>query len=164
MDKPTIVFTIALLLVGVWLSIVSILLFGYIAKRKRLLGDPSIDQLEVLLSEVLERIERLERGHRHLTQASDAAHTLLETSLVSPHVVRYNAYDDISGSQSFSIALLDRRRSGLLVTSLVGREGGRLYIKPVQDGASEAQLSDEETLVLQQTLASLDAPPSHPHH
>jgi Protein of unknown function (DUF4446) len=59
-------------------------------------------------------------------------------------LVRYDAYGDMSGRQSTSIALLDETRSGLVLSSIHHREQARLYAKQVRAGKSELQLSPEE--------------------
>ncbi len=59
-------------------------------------------------------------------------------------MVRFNPFGEVGGDQSFSIALLDGRGNGFVVTSLYGREGNRVYAKPIENGQSKYQLSDEE--------------------
>jgi hypothetical protein len=59
-------------------------------------------------------------------------------------IVRYDAYGDVGGSQSFSIALLDAAGSGIVVTGLHGRSDMRMYAKPIIAGASPLVLTDEE--------------------
>jgi hypothetical protein len=59
-------------------------------------------------------------------------------------LVRYDAYGEMSGRQSTSIALLDATRSGLVLSSIHHREQARLYAKAVRNGAPELELSPEE--------------------
>jgi hypothetical protein len=59
-------------------------------------------------------------------------------------VVRYDAYGEMSGQQSSSIALLDSRRSGVVISSILHRESERVYVKQVVAGRSELELSPEE--------------------
>src|SRR3989338_10810683 len=49
-------------------------------------------------------------------------------------LLRYNPYEDTGGDQSFSIALLDERGSGIVLTSLHARSGTRVFAKPVIEG------------------------------
>ncbi len=62
----------------------------------------------------------------------------------NPVRVRFDAFDDLSGRLSFSLALLDGRGDGLALTSLAGRNETRLYVKPINAGQAEAELSPEE--------------------
>jgi hypothetical protein len=59
-------------------------------------------------------------------------------------LVRYDAYRDMGGQQSWSIALLDEARNGTVITSLHARDHARVYLKEVHAGRSEQRLSPEE--------------------
>ncbi len=59
-------------------------------------------------------------------------------------LVRYDAYGEMSGRQSWSIALLDAHRSGILLSSIHHRDSARLYAKQVHAGKPELELSPEE--------------------
>jgi hypothetical protein len=58
--------------------------------------------------------------------------------------VRYDAYGDMSGRQSMSIALLDARHSGVVLSSIHHRDQARLYAKQIHEGRGEHELSPEE--------------------
>lgn len=65
---------------------------------------------------------------------------------VSHHaLVRYDAYNELSGQQSVSIALLDDRRSGVVLTCIHHRDQARVYAKQILEGLGEQELSPEET-------------------
>ena len=59
-------------------------------------------------------------------------------------VVRYDAFGDMGGHLSWSMALLDDHGNGVLITSIHGRSDARTYAKPVSAWASDQQLSPEE--------------------
>lgn len=59
-------------------------------------------------------------------------------------VVRYDAMGEMTGRQSSSIALLDSRGTGVVLSSILHREQARLYVKPITGGSSEFDLSPEE--------------------
>jgi hypothetical protein len=69
-------------------------------------------------------------------------------------VVRYDAYNEMSGQQSSSLALLDDTGSGVVMSSILHREQARTYVKGVRDGHSELELSPEEREAIQSALAS----------
>ncbi|RYG68188.1 DUF4446 family protein, partial [bacterium] len=58
--------------------------------------------------------------------------------------VRYDAFDEVRGENSFSLAVLDARGDGVVLTSIVGREEGRVYCKGIVQGRPDRALSDEE--------------------
>ncbi|MDH2412953.1 DUF4446 family protein [Nocardioides sp. CER19] len=59
-------------------------------------------------------------------------------------VVRYDAFGDMGGHLSWSLALLDNAGNGVVLTSIHGRSDARTYAKSVTDWTSDAQLSPEE--------------------
>jgi hypothetical protein len=65
-------------------------------------------------------------------------------------LVRYDAFSDMSGRLSFSLALLDRGGDGVVISAIVGRSDTRVYAKGVAAGRGEHELSPEE----QQAVAS----------
>jgi hypothetical protein len=69
-------------------------------------------------------------------------------------MVRYDAYNELSGAQSSSLALLDTHRSGVVVTSIVHRDQARIYLKQLTLGASEIELSPEEQQAVDRALGT----------
>jgi hypothetical protein len=67
-------------------------------------------------------------------------------------LVRYDAYGEMSGRQSLSLALLDASSSGVILSSILHRDAARLYIKEVRDGRGDLTLSPEEEEVLRLAL------------
>jgi Protein of unknown function (DUF4446) len=59
-------------------------------------------------------------------------------------VVRYDAFDDMGGQLSWSLALLDEGGDGVVLTSIHGRSEARTYAKNVAAWRSDQQLSPEE--------------------
>ena len=70
------------------------------------------------------------------TEVSDALRHLA--------VVRYDAFGDMGGHLSWSLALLDDGGNGVVLTSIHGRSDARTYAKNVTDWSCEQQLSPEE--------------------
>ena len=68
----------------------------------------------------------------------------LDHAVAYRSLVRYDAYGEMSGLQSTSIALLDATRSGIVVSSIHHREQARVYAKEVREGQPELELSPEE--------------------
>lgn len=68
----------------------------------------------------------------------------LARSLRFQGLVRYDAYGDMGGSQSWSIALLDDTANGTVISCLHARDHARVYLKEVVGGRSAQRLSPEE--------------------
>lgn len=71
-------------------------------------------------------------------------------------LVRYNAFDDIGGNQSYSLCIINRNRNGFMLTNLVGRNSTRGYAIEIKEGAPSRQLGDEERESLGYALRSLE--------
>jgi hypothetical protein len=69
-------------------------------------------------------------------------------------LIRYDAYNEMSGRQSTSIALLDSSRNGVVLSSIHHRDQARLYAKQVSEGKGELKLSPEEEEALRIALKS----------
>lgn len=68
----------------------------------------------------------------------------LDGAVAYRSLVRYDAYGEMSGRQSTSIALLDAHRSGIVLSAIHHRDHARLYAKQVHAGKPELELSPEE--------------------
>jgi outer membrane murein-binding lipoprotein Lpp len=65
-------------------------------------------------------------------------------------VVRYDAFGDMGGRLSWSMAVLDDGGNGVVVTSIHGRSDARTYAKNVVQWSGDQQLSPEESDAVQQ--------------
>ena len=72
-------------------------------------------------------------------------------------VVRYDAMNELSGQQSSTVALLDERRTGVVISSILHRDQARLYVKQVREGNPEYELSPEEQQAVESAMAGAPA-------
>jgi hypothetical protein len=86
----------------------------------------------------------VEDAAARLNDRMAVAEERLDNSIAHRSLVRYDAYGEMSGRQSTSIALLDARRSGVILSSIHHRDTARLYAKQVHEGHGELELSPEE--------------------
>jgi hypothetical protein len=82
----------------------------------------------------------------------DETERRLDRAVAYHALVRYDAYGEMSGRQSTSIALLDAHRSGLVLSSIHHRDQARLYAKQIRDGRGELELSPEESEAIRLAL------------
>ena len=97
---------------------------------------------------------RVDSTFQQLTGRLGSAEQRLGRSISHSAVVRYDAYNEMSGRQSSSIALLDDSGTGVVMSSILHREQARLYVKGLKDGKSEFELSPEETEAVETALSS----------
>ena len=77
----------------------------------------------------------------------------LDGAVTHHGLIRYDAYNEMSGRQSTSIALLDARRSGIVLSTIHHRDQARLYAKQVVEGQGTLELSPEELEAIRVALA-----------
>ena len=110
------------------------------------------ENLEEIIERIVAKIKRLEDGQeQHQTELQNMAKTLA-TAIQHVSVVRFDSAADDGGNLSFSAAFLDAHQSGIILTSLHGRQHNRVYTKQVTEGKSEHILSDEEKEALVQAI------------
>ena len=68
-------------------------------------------------------------------------------------LIRYDAYGELSGHQSSSVALLDARKTGIVFSSIVHRDQARVYVKQIDEGVPSLELSPEEQEAVETALA-----------
>ena len=108
--------------------------------------------LDQTLIEYIEHIRLMEHKLKKLGDLVEDIHNDSRRHLQGVGIVRFNAFEDTGGNQSFALALLDSKGDGVALSSLYGRAESRIFAKPVKGGVSEYNLSDEEKTAIQQAL------------
>lgn len=72
-------------------------------------------------------------------------------------LVRYDAFGDMGGKLSFSVAFLDEKDNGCVMSALVGRDQTRVYGKPLAGGSSAFDLLEEERQAIKEARLSASA-------
>ena len=85
-----------------------------------------------------------------LTANQQALRTQVSLCIQRVGLVRYDAFDNMGGKLSFSTALLNEHATGCVISALVARDQTRVYAKPVVEGASAFNLSEEEIQAIEQ--------------
>lgn len=137
-------------------AVPTIFLFGWtvwqqitisqIKKRQQLIfkGKNKID-LEKIILECKENSQKTDGEIEKLYQLCDQLGALSAKSLHKFSVIRFNPFRDIGGDQSFSLAMLDSKNNGIVLSSLYSRDGVRVYAKSIKKGICEKhQLTEEE--------------------
>jgi hypothetical protein len=112
------------------------------------LGPGGRDDLIAHASSLQGAFEELHRRVEEIAERLDArmadAEERLDGTFAHRALVRYDAYGELSGHQSISLALLDTARNGVVLSCIAHRDNARLYCKQVHDGRGEHELSPEE--------------------
>jgi len=106
---------------------------------------------------VEDRLSGLDERVMELKADDAALADRLTTAMRHVGLLRYDAFPDAAGEQSFSVALLDDSQRGFLVTSLYGRDEYRMYAKPLEGGRSPFRLTKEEQEAIDRALSGIEA-------
>lgn len=108
--------------------------------------------LEQVLAGVGERLTNVEVELGRLKTAMDENQKKEELHIQRWSLLRYKAFSNTGGDQSFSLALLDGKGNGVVLSSIYGRDESRMYAKSINEGQSTYPMSSEENEALQQAL------------
>jgi hypothetical protein len=140
----------------VWLIVLSVKLRRLRAAQRTVLGAADTDLVghAATLQEAFVQLrDWVEETATRLDERMLAAEHRIDGCVTHTSLLRYDAYNEMSGRQSSSLALLDSHRTGVVVSSIVHRDQARVYVKPVREGASELRLSPEEQEAIETAAA-----------
>jgi len=148
------------LLALVWALVLTVKLRRLRAAQRTLLDGSETDLVAhaaSLQDAFVQLRDWVEESAGRLDERMRVAERRIDGCVAYASLVRYDAYNEMSGQQSSSLALLDSRRSGVVVSSILHREQARVYVKQVREGASELELSPEEQQAIEAATAGTPA-------
>ncbi len=132
-------------IIFIWTSILTVVVFRMTAHYNKLTRGITTSTLKEVLGELIGKYEKTGKDIQSINKAIDELSKDGALHLQRLGTVRFNPFSDTGGSQSFTIAILDGKDNGIVMTSLYARTGNRWYIKHIKLGKSEdVELSKEE--------------------
>lgn len=97
-------------------------------------------------------------GHRieSVEQTNARLNNQVKESIRGVATIRYNAFTDVGGKQSFATALISENGNGVVVSSIYTRERVNIYAKPIVQFNSEYELSNEESRALKEASKTFE--------
>jgi predicted phosphohydrolase len=146
-----------LLLVGgavVLLACITVLVRIALLERKlhRMFGGNRDKTVEGLVYEHSTALDEAKKEISKLSESHGVLKSNLQDTVQKVAMVRYNPFSDSGGDQSFAVAMLDGNDTGVIFSSLYARSGPMIYAKPIEKGASQYALTDEERKVLDRAM------------
>lgn len=132
----------------IWLLILTFLVLKQNSFLRSLFPKDQNRDIRNKFKEIAEAISGFEKTNQILDNRLTGFKKESLNNLQKMAVLKYNPYNDTGGAQSFSLVLLDGKMNGVLITSLHSRAGTRMYLKNINFGKSELELSKEENEVL----------------
>ncbi len=138
-------------IIVLWLMLVSIVCYR-LYKRNVFLTDSGkkIHSLDEILDFIDNRLKLHGKNISVCEKNIEEVVQKLHYPIQNVGLIRFNPFSDTGGSQSFTIALLDDEKNGILITSLYARSGNRFYVKNIKSGHGVGiELSKEEQMAVQ---------------
>jgi len=139
----------------VWVIVLTVKLRRVRSAQRTILGGTETDlaahaaSLQEAFVQLRDWVEEVARG---LEGRVGGAEHRMDGCIAHTSVVRYDAMNELSGQQSSTVALLDERRTGVVISSILHRDQARLYVKQVREGHPEYELSPEEQQAVEEAV------------
>jgi len=153
----------ATLIVSISLNFIILILLGVMTLKQRKLGrhlqtlgeKAAEGNLPFIINQSYEKLTQLAEDQDKLNQYYGKLFRQIDSTLQNVGLIRYNAFDEMGGNLSFSLALLNNQKDGLILTNINGRNTSRIYVKHLIAGvSSDHPLTAEETQAIKQALKS----------
>jgi hypothetical protein len=139
-----------------WAIVLAVKLRRLRTAQRTVLGDGQADlvahaaQIQEAFVQLRDWVEETAVG---LERRVGAAEGRIDGCVAYTSLVRYDAWGEMSGQQSSTMALLDSGRTGVVVSSILHRDQARVYVKQVRAGESQLELSPEEHEAIEAAMA-----------
>jgi hypothetical protein len=135
---------IVLGIIGFWLLSLSVSFFLILRFFNQLVKKTKKGDLKRVLEKVLASEVENTKAIKMLNKEIDKLEDEGKFHVQKVGLIRFNPFQETGGDHSFSIALLDGKDTGVILTGLHTRERTRVYAKAIKKGKSEHELSNEE--------------------
>lgn len=138
------------ILLGLTLGILGFFIYSLHERIKKLTTGTQGQNLEQAIYQLMEDHAIFQNRVETIEQTTGRLSSEMKSSLRGIATVRYNAFTDVGGKQSFATAIIAEDGSGAIISSLYARDRVNVYAKPILDFKSEYELSKEETQALKE--------------
>lgn len=147
---PYLIGLMAIIIIALFIMV--IVLFkavGRVENRyRRLMKGTSNNNLEQMLLDKLNNIEEAKEASEKALKECERLEIKIKDCIQKVAIMRYKAFENVGSDLSFSIAMLDDKNDGVILTGIYGRQESTTYAKPIDKGISRYDLSEEELYVL----------------
>lgn len=140
--------------VGLLLLIFICMTISNSIKLKRILNHCKTGNLEQCITYYYDKLERTADNISELSENFAKYDRDTKNTLQKIGMVKFDAFDDIHGQMSFSVAILNMHNSGIILTSIYGHECSNVYIRKIENSQTDTHLLDEEKEALEKAVAS----------
>ena len=121
-------------------------------KYKKFMGDTDAKSLEEKIVDRLDQIDGLVESNENNKGKIEKIEKQMNVTFQKFGLVKYDAFNEMGGKLSFSLALLNEKDDGFIINAMHSREGCYTYIKEIIAGKSVIVLASEEKEALDMAL------------
>ncbi len=150
--QPTVVLGVSGVLL-LWVLVLTFLYWRAVRHYHRLTKEVKGVNLQKILEEYLKWAGENTENIEQLSNRLDRVQQEVKYHFQKVGMVRFNPFEDAGGNQSFALALLDGEGTGIVISSLHGRDVTRMYGKPVKKGLEAGyEFSEEEREAIEKAM------------
>lgn len=146
-------FNLILILFGlafVWLVALSFFIFRAVSHYRKLTQGVAKGNLSNVLEKILKEQGLEKKRIDELIKRAEGIEKSGEIHVQKIGLVRFNPFSETGGDHSFTLAILDGKDSGVVISSLHSRDSTRIYAKPIKEGKAVGyEISKEEKQALE---------------
>lgn len=144
---------VAALLILLILTFINIIQMRKLKKKYRIfMSGKSAKNLEDTLIKRLDQVDALLDANNENEKNIKSLFKNNQITYQKMGLIKYDAFNEMGGKLSFSLAMLDARNNGFIINAMHTREGCYTYIKEIVDGNSIIVLSEEEQEALSRAM------------
>jgi len=110
--------------------------------------------LESLMKECVDGIAKIEERNELISKHALSLDIRVSHALRNAQMIRYKAFETNGSNQSFSVALLNEKGGGVVITSLHAHDRISTFAKPIEKYTSSYDLTEEEKSVISEAKNS----------
>lgn len=126
-------------------------------KYNKFMSGKNAKSLEDTLIKRLDQVDSLIKSNNANEKNIEKIFSNMKFTFQKVGLVKYDAFNEMGGKLSFSLALLNQTNDGFVLNAVHSREGCYTYIKEIVDGNSIIVLADEEQEALKMAMESNDS-------
>ena len=155
-DSDYIIIGLAVLvLILIILMIVNVVQMSKLKKKYKIfMGGKNAKNLEETLIRRLDQVDDLIIANSANEKNIRMLYKNMQKTYQKMGLVKYDAFHEMGGKLSFSLAMLDEKNNGYIINAMHSREGCYTYIKEIIDGNSVIVLAEEEQEALNQAMGN----------
>lgn len=147
-----------LVLILIILMIVNIVQMKKMKKRYNIfMSGKNAKSLEDVLTKRLDQVDSLIKSNDLNEKNIQRIFNSLQFTYQKMGLVKYDAFHEMGGKLSFSLAMLNENNDGFIMNAMHSREGCYTYIKEIINGNSIITLSEEEQEALNMAKRSIES-------